>query len=123
MKSKPIGVRFDLDKLELVKQREGIVSHQKVVDFLFDKYIGDSDDVKKLSQTVPKEDTQKLEQQQTVYNHYESESDIIKMIEKIKNEKIPTARDTPLGRKYFAIEQQDKIREIEKHLLKGKQNP
>ena len=37
-KSKPTGVRFDLEKSEFVKKREKLNTFQKVVDFLLNKY-------------------------------------------------------------------------------------
>lgn len=37
-KSKPTGVRFDLEQLEYVKGREKLKTNQKVVDFLLNKY-------------------------------------------------------------------------------------
>lgn len=37
-RTKPIGVRFDPDKLEFVKGREKLSSNQQVVDLLINKY-------------------------------------------------------------------------------------
>ena len=37
-KSKPSGIRFDLEKLELVQSREKLNTKQKVVDFLLNRY-------------------------------------------------------------------------------------
>jgi len=37
-KSKPSGVRFDLEKVEFVKTKEELNTYQKVVDFLLNKY-------------------------------------------------------------------------------------
>jgi hypothetical protein len=37
-KSKPTGVRFDLEKVEFVKTKEKLNTYQKVVDFLLNKY-------------------------------------------------------------------------------------
>ena len=38
IKSKPTGVRFDLEKIEFIKNREKLKSNQQVVDFLMNKY-------------------------------------------------------------------------------------
>ena len=37
-KSKPIGVRFDLDKLELIQKEHGLKSPQAVVNYFLDGY-------------------------------------------------------------------------------------
>jgi hypothetical protein len=37
-KTKPIGTRFNLQQLELVKNREGLASEQQVIDFLLNDY-------------------------------------------------------------------------------------
>ena len=37
-KSDPIGIRFDREKLELIKAKEGLDSPQRVVNFLMDQY-------------------------------------------------------------------------------------
>jgi hypothetical protein len=37
-KSKPIGVRFDLDKLETIQKEQNFTSTQAVVNFLVDRY-------------------------------------------------------------------------------------
>jgi hypothetical protein len=37
-KSKPSGVRFDLEKVEFLKKKENLNTFQKVVDFLLNKY-------------------------------------------------------------------------------------
>lgn len=37
-KSKPTGIRFDLEKVEFVKIREKLNTYQKVVDFLLNKF-------------------------------------------------------------------------------------
>lgn len=37
-KTKPIGVRFDPDKLNFIKEREKLKSYQQVVDFLLNTY-------------------------------------------------------------------------------------
>lgn len=37
-KTNPIGVRFNIEKLELVKSENNIPTPQKVVDFFLDKY-------------------------------------------------------------------------------------
>ena len=37
-KTKPIGVRFDPEKLEFIKSREKLQSNQQVVDLLVNKY-------------------------------------------------------------------------------------
>lgn len=37
-KSNPTGIRFDLDKIEFIKQREKLTTNQQVVDFLMNKY-------------------------------------------------------------------------------------
>jgi hypothetical protein len=37
-KSKPIGVRFDLDKLEMIQKEQNLTSVQKVVNYLMDNY-------------------------------------------------------------------------------------
>ena len=41
-KSKPIGVRFDLDKLELIQKEQNLTSMQSVVNYLFDFYLAHS---------------------------------------------------------------------------------
>ena len=38
-KSKPIGVRFDLYKLETIQKENNLKSHQSVVNFLMDRYL------------------------------------------------------------------------------------
>jgi hypothetical protein len=38
MKSSPISIRFDQDKLDFIREREKLTTHQKVVDFLLDAY-------------------------------------------------------------------------------------
>lgn len=37
-KTNPVGIRFDIEKLDLVKSREQLDTNQKVVDFLLNKY-------------------------------------------------------------------------------------
>lgn len=37
-KSKPIGVRFDLDKLEQIKKEQGLETPQAVLNYLMDNY-------------------------------------------------------------------------------------
>jgi hypothetical protein len=37
-KSKPIGVRFDLDKLDMIQKEQNLTSVQQVVNFLMDNY-------------------------------------------------------------------------------------
>ncbi len=38
MKSKPIGVRFDLDKLNIIQKEQNLTSVQQVVNYLMDNY-------------------------------------------------------------------------------------
>ena len=44
-KSKPIGVRFDLDKLEMIQKEQNLTSVQQVVNYFMDNY--KSEEVKK----------------------------------------------------------------------------
>ena len=46
-KSKPIGVRFDLEKLELIQKEQNLTSMQSVLDYLMDFYLayGQSDKI------------------------------------------------------------------------------
>lgn len=37
-KSKPIGVRFDLEKLEIIQKEQNLTSAQQVVNYLMDNY-------------------------------------------------------------------------------------
>ena len=37
-KSKPIGVRFDLDKLEIIQKEKNLTSSQQVLNYLMDNY-------------------------------------------------------------------------------------
>ena len=37
-KSKPIGVRFDLDKLDMIQKTHNLTSAQQVMNFLMDNY-------------------------------------------------------------------------------------
>ena len=37
-KSKPIGVRFDLDKLDMIQKEQNLTSVQQVVNYLMDNY-------------------------------------------------------------------------------------
>jgi hypothetical protein len=37
-KSKPIGVRFDLDKLDMIQKEQNLTSVQRVVNYLMDNY-------------------------------------------------------------------------------------
>ena len=37
-KSKPIGVRFDLEKLELIQKEQNLISAQSVLNYLMDSY-------------------------------------------------------------------------------------
>lgn len=37
-KSKPIGVRFDLDKLEIIQKEQNLTSVQQVVNYLMNNY-------------------------------------------------------------------------------------
>jgi hypothetical protein len=37
-KSKPIGVRFDLDKLDMIQKEQNLTSVQAVVNYLMDNY-------------------------------------------------------------------------------------
>ena len=41
-KSKPIGVRFDLDKLEIIKKEQNLTSMQSVLNYLMDFYLAHS---------------------------------------------------------------------------------
>lgn len=38
MKTNPIGIRFEIEDLELIKKRENLKTNQKVVDFLLSEY-------------------------------------------------------------------------------------
>ena len=38
MKSKPIGVRFDLDKLDMIQKEQNLTSVQQVVNYFMDNY-------------------------------------------------------------------------------------
>jgi hypothetical protein len=42
MKSKPIGVRFDLDKLDMIQKEQNLTSMQSVLDYLMDFYLAHS---------------------------------------------------------------------------------
>ena len=46
-KSKPIGVRFDLDKLDMIQKEQNLTSMQSVLDYLMDFYLahGQSDKI------------------------------------------------------------------------------
>jgi len=37
-RSNPTGIRFDIEKIEFIKQREKLKSNQQVVDFLMNRY-------------------------------------------------------------------------------------
>ena len=37
-KSKPIGVRFDLEKLEMIQKEQNLTSAQSVLNYLMDNY-------------------------------------------------------------------------------------
>jgi hypothetical protein len=37
-KSKPIGVRFDLDKLDMIQKEQNLTSVQQVVNYIMDNY-------------------------------------------------------------------------------------
>jgi hypothetical protein len=41
-KSKPIGVRFDLEKLEIIKKEQNLTSAQSVLNYLMDFYLAHS---------------------------------------------------------------------------------
>jgi hypothetical protein len=41
-KSKPIGVRFDLDKLDMIQKEQNLTSMQSVLDYLMDFYLAHS---------------------------------------------------------------------------------
>ena len=41
-KSKPIGVRFDLEKLEMIQKEQNLTSMQSVLDYLMDFYLAHS---------------------------------------------------------------------------------
>ena len=41
-KSKPIGVRFDLDKLDIIQKEQNLTSMQSVLDYLMDFYLAHS---------------------------------------------------------------------------------
>ena len=41
-KSKPIGVRFDLEKLEMIQKEQNLTSMQSVLDYLIDFYLAHS---------------------------------------------------------------------------------
>ena len=41
-KSKPIGVRFDFEKLELIQKEQNLTSMQSVLDYLMDFYLAHS---------------------------------------------------------------------------------
>ena len=41
-KSKPIGVRFDLEKLELIQKEQNLTSMQSVLNYLIDFYLAHS---------------------------------------------------------------------------------
>lgn len=42
-KSKPIGVRFDIDRLDIIQGERGLKTAQQVVNFLMGCYFGDFD--------------------------------------------------------------------------------
>ncbi len=50
-------------------------------------------------------------------DHAVSQSYLKQKLAEIKAEKCPTHRDTPIGRKSWDIEQQNKIKEFQKHLI------
>ena len=41
-KSKPIGVRFNLEKLEMIQKEQNLTSMQSVLDYLMDFYLAHS---------------------------------------------------------------------------------
>lgn len=41
-KSKPIGVRFDLDKLDIIQKDQNLTSMQSVLDYIMDFYLAHS---------------------------------------------------------------------------------
>jgi short-subunit dehydrogenase involved in D-alanine esterification of teichoic acids len=126
MKSKPIGVRFDEQMVDHFNKTFEIKSHQTMLNYLWTFYAQKAGlhngsvslkDLSKNTQTI-KALPIILDTNYTIdttINHEE----IKKMIEKIKAEEIPVARDTPNGRKYWQIEQNKKIKDLQQQL----QNP
>ena len=49
-KSKPIGVRFDIDKLEMIQKEQNLTSMQSVLDYLMDFYLAHSQSDKIMSE-------------------------------------------------------------------------
>lgn len=60
-KSKPIGVRFDLDILERIKKEQGLETSQAVLNYLMNTYQAKAAPAKKVSKTIPRTATSKKE--------------------------------------------------------------
>lgn len=65
-KTKPIGVRFDEEKLELIKKEQNLVTYQEVLNFLMDNYGKHNNVVKEISKTKEKQIIVELEKQNTI---------------------------------------------------------
>lgn len=112
-KTKPIGVRFDEEILELIKKEQKLATPQKVLNFLMSDYC------KPKSMTSENTDTNTSKEKsdkQSPKNMDEFKKTVQTEMQKIKDEKIPKDRDTILGRKYWNIEQQKRIKELEDKL-------
>lgn len=64
-KSNPIGVRFDLEKLELIKKEQNLTSAQQVLNYLMDNY----------GKTKPIEDV--LKEKPTTYKYFDKKPPIM----------------------------------------------
>lgn len=114
-KTNPIGVRFDIQMLEKLKE-DGINTPQKVLNFLANYY---TENIAKINFRDVIGRSKGTELPNKIPENKEPEIDeteIEKQISAIYAEKIPKERDTSLGRKVWASDQRKRISELEERL-------
>lgn len=130
-KTNPIGVRFRQDVLDLLNTNHKIDSPQKALVFMERFYVQHhklAQDITQVLRTEVKDltkTTSVLKPQEqpkcnfsinTIPEQKEAPSAAQALIDAIKSEKIPKERDTPMGRKAWALEQQKRIQDIKNQL-------
>ena len=105
-KTKPIGVRFDIDISREIMDKQNIETFQGLVN-----YWTYGEDVKFIAQ----ETLSQVTNIPIIVTEVNKE-DILKKIKEIEIEELPAIRDTPLGRRSWQTEKERRIDELKMKL-------
>lgn len=122
-KTNPIGVRFEVDLFEKLREEYNIQTHQQMLNFLtnfFYEYHSLPITITKvipkgklILPQLPEKDISSSKPSSSIKMDKEA---ILKQIETIKAEQLPEQRNTTLGRKSWALEQNNRIAQLKKQL-------